>query len=108
MITLTEAAANKLKELFEEPDVKENERNLRIKVKGGGCSGFIYELALDEKKEKDLVFESFGVKIICDPKSYLYLNGSVIDYIECLMGSGFKLDNPNAKGSCGCGQSFST
>lgn len=107
MIALTEAAAQKLKGLFEESGVKENKRNLRIKVKGGGCSGFTYELAFDEKKEKDQVFESFGAKVICDPKSYLYLNGSVIDYVEGLMGSGFKLDNPNAKGSCGCGQSFS-
>ena len=88
--------------------MKENERNLRIKVKGGGCSGFNYELAFDGKKEKDQIFESFGVKIICDPKSFLYVNGAVIDYVSGLMGSGFKLDNPNAKGSCGCGQSFST
>lgn len=108
MITLTEVAANKLKELFEQEKVPESSQHLRIRVVGGGCSGFQYELKFDEIQPYDQVFEDkdSGIKIICDPKSCLYLTGSEVDYVEGLTGARFVVKNPNVKGSCGCGQSF--
>ena len=81
---------------------------LRVGVKGGGCSGFSYVLDLTEsQKETDEVFEQHGIKIICDPKSLLYLNGTTIDFKDEIMGRGFVFQNPNASTSCGCGSSFS-
>lgn len=81
---------------------------LRVGVKGGGCSGFNYTLDLtDQKTEDDEVFDSHGVEVICDPKSYLYLNGVTIDFRDEVMGRGFVFTNPNATTSCGCGSSFS-
>ena len=81
---------------------------LRVGVKGGGCSGFNYTLDLtDQKTEGDEVFDSHGVEVICDSKSYLYLNGITIDYRDEMMGRGFVFNNPNASSSCGCGSSFS-
>jgi len=81
---------------------------LRVGVKGGGCSGFNYTLDLtDRKSEEDEVFEQHGVEVICDPKSYLYLNGVSIDFRDEVMGRGFVFQNPNASSSCGCGSSFS-
>ena len=81
---------------------------LRVGVKGGGCSGFNYTLDLtDRKTEEDEVFEQHGVEVICDPKSYLYLNGVSIDFRDEVMGRGFVFNNPNATSSCGCGSSFS-
>ncbi|MBS2030057.1 MAG: iron-sulfur cluster assembly accessory protein [Deltaproteobacteria bacterium] len=80
---------------------------LRIQVKGGGCSGLQYDMSWAEAaKERDKVFERDGVRVFVDPKSYLYLVGTTLEYQESLMESGFKLVNPNAKTSCGCGQSF--
>ena len=80
---------------------------LRIQVKGGGCSGLQYDMSWAEAaKERDKVFERDGVRVFVDPKSYLYLVGTILEYQESLMESGFKLINPNAKTSCGCGQSF--
>ena len=81
---------------------------LRVGVKGGGCSGFSYILDLTEsKKETDEIFEQHGIRIICDPKSLLYLNGVTINFRDEIMGRGFVFDNPNASGTCGCGSSFS-
>jgi len=81
---------------------------LQAGVKGGGCSGFSYYLDfVYEKQEKDRVIESEGVTIYVDPKSYLYLMGTEIDYVDGLSGKGFKFINPNAKRTCGCGESFS-
>jgi iron-sulfur cluster assembly protein len=80
---------------------------LRVQVKGGGCSGLQYDMSWAEApKERDKVFERDGVRVFVDPKSYLYLVGTTLEYQESLMESGFKLVNPNAKTSCGCGQSF--
>lgn len=80
---------------------------LRVQVKGGGCSGLQYDMSWAEApKERDKVFERDGVRVFVDPKSYLYLVGTILEYQESLMESGFKLVNPNAKTSCGCGQSF--
>jgi len=107
MITLTSAAAEQVKQLI----AKEQKPNLglRVGIKGGGCSGMTYVLALDEAtpKQYDEVFEQDGVKILIDAKSHLYLNGLTIDYKNSLMGGGFEFSNPNAKKSCGCGTSFS-
>ncbi|MCS6776876.1 MAG: iron-sulfur cluster insertion protein ErpA [Chloroherpetonaceae bacterium] len=83
---------------------------LRVFVQGGGCSGLSYGMAIDDTiEENDLVFDNFGVKVVVDPISINYLRGSSIDYVEDVaMGGGFKIDNPNAVRSCGCGSSFST
>ncbi len=83
------------------------EKGLRVKVVGGGCSGLQYKMDVDEPKKGDKVFEREGAKIVIDRKSFLYLNGTVLDFQDSLMNTGFTLDNPNVKRSCGCGQSFS-
>ena len=106
MITLTAEAHSKVKEIM----TKENKAdwNLRMGVRGGGCSGMNYVLGFDNKtSEDDQIFEQDGVKLVCDMKSYLYLNGTEIDFTEGLNGTGFVFKNPNAVKSCGCGQSFS-
>lgn len=105
MITITENAAKKVKELVEK-EKKGPEYGLRVGVRGGGCSGMTYLLDLDTQKPDDSTLEEFGVKVFVDRKSLLYISGSQIDYQESLMGSGFKIENPNVKGSCGCGHSF--
>ena len=79
---------------------------LRVKVVGGGCSGLQYRMELDSAQDRDKVFERDGARLIVDKKSFLYLNGSELDYSEELMASGFKVVNPNAKRTCGCGESF--
>jgi len=103
MVTLTEFAANKIKTLLAE----KKETGIRAGVRGGGCSGFTYKLEFDNQDERDRVIESHGVNLYVDPKSYLYLMGTEIDYIDELNQSGFKFVNPNAKRTCGCGESFS-
>ena len=82
---------------------------LRVGVKGGGCSGLSFNLTFETKQRTgDKVFERDGVRLFCDLKSYIYLNGTVLDYDSGLMGKGFVFMNPNAKKTCGCGSSFST
>ena len=103
MITLTETAATKVRQLLE----AKSATGLRAGVKGGGCSGFTYSLKLDNPNPDDRILESLGVDIYIDPKSYLYLMGTQIDFIDELNQSGFKFVNPNAKRTCGCGESFS-
>lgn len=103
-ITLSDAAVAKIRSLL--PEEAEGERGLRVKVVGGGCSGLSYKMDLDEKRNGDRVFERDGARIIVDRKSYLYLNGTELDYADDLMQSGFNLQNPNVKRSCGCGASF--
>ena len=103
MITLTEFAANKIKTLLTE----KQETGIRAGVQGGGCSGFTYQLKFDNQKENDRVIESHGINIYVDPKSFLYLMGTMIDFVDELNQSGFKFVNPNAKRTCGCGESFS-
>src|SRR5688572_5479105 len=109
-INLSEAAANAVKNIIKENSLPEDKTRLRVGVKGGGCSGFSYMLDLteDEPGEVDESLESHGVKIVCDMKSYLYLNGVEIDFKDDMMQSGFVFKNPNATSSCGCGSSFST
>ena len=107
-ITLTERAAQEVKTIVEQQNCSPENIYLRIGAKGGGCSGFTYSLDLtDVKNEQDETFDSFGIRIVCDLKSYLYLNGTSVDFKDELMGRGFVFNNPNATGSCGCGSSFS-
>jgi iron-sulfur cluster assembly accessory protein len=103
-ISLTEAAVAKIHSLV--PGEETGGKGLRVKVVGGGCSGLSYKMDLDEKREGDRVFERDGARIIVDRKSYLYLNGTELDYSDDLMHAGFHLRNPNVKRSCGCGASF--
>jgi len=105
MIKITDAAKEKIFKLLQD---KGDGYFLRVGVKGGGCSGLSYSVDLDNTQdETDKVFEDQGIKIICDPKSFLYLHGITIDFSTELVGGGFQFKNPNASGSCGCGTSFS-
>jgi iron-sulfur cluster assembly protein len=104
-IGLTDGAVARLKALLAERNTPD--AGLRIAVKGGGCSGLAYHMEWAEKpKERDKVFERDGVRVFVDPKSFLYLMGTELVYEETLVASGFKLQNPNVKGACGCGDSF--
>lgn len=107
-IELTERAAEELKTILEKQNRSAKTTYLRVGVKGGGCSGFSYLIDLtDTKGEHDEEFEQHGIKCICDPKSYLYLNGTTVDFKDEVMGRGFVFNNPNASNTCGCGASFS-
>ena len=114
-VIITESAAREIGNIVKQQDLDPDKSRLRVGVKGGGCSGFSYILDLTEtKKEGDqewkYTFEiegnNVGVRVICDPKSYLYLNGTTVDFKDEVMGRGFVFDNPNASSSCGCGSSF--
>lgn len=106
-IELTETAAREIRTIVENQELDKEKVRLRVGVKGGGCSGFSYLLDLTEnERDTDEVFEQHGVKIVCDPKSYLYLNGTSIDFKDEVMGRGFQFSNPNATNTCGCGSSF--
>ena len=107
MIAITERAAEEVRRIISEQQLP-NGTGLRVGVKGGGCSGFSYTLGFDDTvSETDQVNDIEGIRVICDPKSFLYLNGTQIDFEDNLMGRGFKFGNPNASKSCGCGESFS-
>jgi iron-sulfur cluster assembly protein len=106
-VYLTEVAAREIKTIIQQQELDADKVRLRVGVKGGGCSGFSYILDLTEtQKDTDEVFEQHGIKIICDPKSLLYLGGVTIDFRDEIMGRGFVFNNPNATSSCGCGSSF--
>jgi iron-sulfur cluster insertion protein len=106
MITLTDKAAEKVREIREAEGL--GEQGLRLRVIGGGCSGFSYDLYFeDETNDVDQEFESHGIKMFVDMMSFQYLEGTEIDYVESLHGAGFKFLNPTAKSTCGCGSSFS-
>ena len=107
-IELTENAAREVNTIIEQQELDLEKVRLRVGVKGGGCSGFSYLLDLTEQeRETDEVFELNGIKVVCAPKSYLYLNGTKIDFKDEIMGRGFVFNNPNATATCGCGSSFS-
>jgi iron-sulfur cluster assembly protein len=108
-ILLSEKAASEIKKIVKEQGLPDDQTRLRVGVKGGGCSGFSYMLDLTEepKGEMDEEMDCNGVKILVDMKSYLYLNGTEIDFKDEVMGRGFVFKNPNATSSCGCGSSFS-
>ncbi len=103
MLTMTEAALARVKSLIN----GETGSRLRVFVQGGGCSGFEYGLAFDEPRDGDEEYPMDGFSLLVDKWSQPYLEGVKVDYVETLQGSGFKFDNPNARGSCGCGHSFS-
>lgn len=102
-ITITEKAAEKIRELL---SGQETEQALRVAVRGGGCSGFQYALAFDQRKEDDHIFEVDGVSVIVDKTSMQFVFGSEVDYVESLQGAGFQVNNPNVVAACGCGSSF--
>ncbi len=104
-ITLTEGAADKIAELLGD-QVEGEEQALRVAVRGGGCSGFQYSLAFDQKTDEDHVFENRGVAVIVDKTSMQFVFGSEVDYVEGLTGAGFQVNNPNVVAACGCGSSF--
>jgi iron-sulfur cluster assembly protein len=107
-IELTETAAREISTIIEQQKLDKEKIRLRVGVKGGGCSGFSYLLDLtEEQSDSDEMFDQHGVQVVCDPKSYLYLNGVKIDFRDEVMGRGFVFNNPNATSSCGCGHSFS-
>lgn len=104
-ITITEAAAQEIKRQQEKrgtPDAA-----IRVGIRGGGCTGFSYlfDWETGEPREADKVFTAHGVRVYVDPKSYVYLRGTELDFVTSMMGHGFKFNNPNAKGTCGCGES---
>ena len=106
-VEITEKAAEKIK-YFATKDGVSNNVGLRVAVKGGGCSGMTYDLDItNEERESDKVVEQFGVKVMVDKKSYIYLVGTVLDFSDGLNGKGFTFEHPNAKKACGCGTSFS-
>ena len=106
MISLTEKAANKILSIMKEQKVSDD-TVVRVGVRGGGCSGFTYTVDFDSRKGKfDLEFESFGLNILCDKKSHLYIKNTEIDWSDNLNDLGLKFNNPSAKGSCGCRTSF--
>jgi iron-sulfur cluster assembly protein len=104
MIRISEGAAGRLRDVVAKHGRPED--GLRVKVIGGGCSGLQYRLDLDAPKPGDKVFERDGAKVIIDRKSFLYVTGSELIYKDGLMDTGFQLDNPNVKRTCGCGASF--
>ncbi len=107
LVALSPLAAEKLQAIMKEKNLAEH--GLRVFIAGGGCSGFQYGMAFENTTEEgDFVFESNGVRLYVDPASAMYLEGATVDYVDSLMGGGFRIENPNAVSTCSCGQSFST
>ena len=107
-IVVTDKAAEKLCELMVAEKKDPAVYGLRLGVQGGGCSGLTYFMDFDTPREDDKIFTHKGARVLVDPKSVLHVSGSVLEYSEGLMGSGFQIKNPNVKSSCGCGSSFNT
>lgn len=105
-IHLTERAAEKVREIRSAESIEET-YGLRLRVVGGGCSGFSYDLYFDQSTAMDKHYDSHGVDLVVDQMSLQYLRGTTVDYVEGLQGAGFKFNNPNVKSTCGCGSSFS-
>ncbi len=106
MIEITDKGAEKVHEFLASQQADTGVAGLRVGVRGGGCSGFQYQLAFDEQRDSDVVFESHGLKLLVDSESLQFVRGSTIDYEESLQGAGFKVNNPNVVAACGCGSSF--
>src|SRR5919201_2244873 len=104
MVTLTDKAASKVKELMN----GDAQQGLRVAIRGGGCSGFQYALAFDHQRDEDEVFEHSDIRLLIDRESLPFVDGSEVDYVEGLQGAGFAVNNPNVVAACGCGQSFRT
>lgn len=105
-ISFTDKGAEKVGEFLSGQGEVPESAGLRVGVKGGGCSGFQYQLAFDEQRDGDVVFESQGLKVLVDGPSLPYVDGSQIDYVDSLQGAGFQVNNPNVVAACGCGSSF--
>jgi iron-sulfur cluster assembly accessory protein len=105
-VTLTDKAAEKIHELLGQSGADAEAQALRVAVRGGGCSGFQYALALDQPKDDDHVFEHEGVSVVVDKVSMQFVFGSQVDYVDGLQGAGFTVNNPNVVAACGCGSSF--
>lgn len=104
-ILLTDAAGERVRRLMEEKDL--HGHALRVFISGGGCSGYQYGMALESQpRETDYRYTFDGIDLVVDPQSFMYLEGATIDYVDDLMGGGFKIENPNAVSTCGCGHSF--
>ncbi len=103
-VTLTPKAQEKVRLFMQDEENKG--KALRIYVEGGGCAGFQYGLAFDDKRDADAVIKYDGIEVVVDPMSQMYMNGARVDFVEGLYGTGFKIENPNASGGCGCGHSF--
>jgi len=106
MISITDKALEQIKNisLTDNPD---GSKGLRLAVTGGGCSGLSYKIEFSDKKDRDNILNFDGVNVFIDPKSLIYLKGIVLDFKDGLNGKGFSFENPNAKNTCGCGESFS-
>lgn len=105
-LSLTPRAAARIREIMTQNGVGPDTHGVRLGVKSGGCSGLSYVLEVDEPHENDRIYESAGVRVFCDPKSYLYVNGTEVDFSSDLLNGGFAFGNPNVKRGCGCGTSF--
>jgi iron-sulfur cluster assembly protein len=105
-VTLSDKAAEKINELLGANGTDAEAQALRVAVRGGGCSGFQYALALDQPKPDDHVFEHEGVSVVVDKVSMQFVFGSEVDYVDGLQGAGFTVNNPNVVAACGCGSSF--
>lgn len=103
-ITLTENAVTEVRSLLTKPE--NAGKHLRLYIEEGGCSGMQYGMVFDEKRDGDLISENGGVAVLIDPISANYLRGTIVDFSDSLTAGGFKISNPNAKQSCGCGKSF--
>jgi iron-sulfur cluster assembly accessory protein len=106
MVTLTDTATSKIKELMNGQAAEQS--GLRLAVRGGGCSGFQYALAFDEQRDGDKVYEYNEVRVLIDSQSLPFVDGSEVDFVDGLQGAGFAVNNPNVVAACGCGQSFRT
>ena len=106
MVTLTDRGADKVREFLAQQSQVADTAGLRVGVRGGGCSGFQYNLAFDNQRDNDEVFESHGIKLLVDRTSLQYIRGAEVDYLDGLQGAGFQVNNPNVVAACGCGSSF--
>lgn len=104
-LEITESAARRIQAIIRDQNLDAT-HGVRLGVKSGGCSGMEYVLEIDAPTENDRVFDIHDVKVFCDPKSYLFLNGVEVDFINDVLNGGFRFSNPNASRSCGCGTSF--
>src|SRR3954454_22857700 len=106
MITITDKGAEKVQEFLASQGADVSSAGLRVGVRGGGCSGFQYNLAFAEQRDGDAVFDDHGLKLLVDRASLPYVSGSIIDYVDSLQGAGFQVNNPNVVAAWGCGSSF--
>ena len=105
-IVLSDKGAEKVQEFLASQQADTSQAGLRVGVRGGGCSGFQYQLAFDEQRDDDVVFLSHGLRLLVDGPSLPYVDGATIDYVDSLQGAGFQVNNPNVVAACGCGSSF--